>query len=129
MVEQEKVRIDKWLWAVRFFKTRAQAAEAVNGGHVQVNGIRVKPSRILQVGDQLLIWRGDQEFQVVVQELTSRRGPATQARLCYQETEESIAQRQRLSEERRLLQGQNCESSQRPDKRQRRKIRKFLQRE
>ena len=76
---EEKVRIDKWLWAARFFKTRSTASTAVSGGHVHVNGSRVKPARIVQVGDILQIRRGLVEFEVLVLELSGRRGPAVKA--------------------------------------------------
>src|SRR6186713_1479509 len=84
-----RVRIDKWLWAARFFKTRALAAEAVAGGKVGVNGDRPKRARPLQVGDELRIRLGPYEHIVTVRTLSDRRGPATQAAGLYQETEAS----------------------------------------
>ncbi len=123
---EEKVRIDKWLWAARFFKTRSLAAKAVSGGHVHLNAARVKPARHLQVGDTLVIRRGEQEFTVVVLELSSRRGPAVRARTLYEETEESIAARERAREERKLIRAPAIRPPKRPDKRDRRKIREFL---
>ena len=89
----EKVRLDKWLWAARFFKTRALAAEAVEGGKVEVNGDRPKRARPLQVGDELRIRLGPYEHIVTVRALSDRRGPATQAAGLYQETEASRSAR------------------------------------
>ena len=123
---EEKVRIDKWLWAARFFKTRSTAANAVSGGHVHVNGSRVKPARIVQVGDTLQIRRGLVEFEVLVLELSGRRGPAVKAQTLYEETGESIERREQGANERRLLRPADTTPVRRPDKRDRRKIRKFI---
>ena len=90
----EKVRLDKWLWAARFFKTRALAAEAVSGGKVHVNAQRVKRSRAVKPGDVIEVWRGQDFYTIVVDALSSRRGPASEARKLYHETEESIARRE-----------------------------------
>lgn len=126
---EEKVRIDKWLWAARFFKTRSMATQAVNGGHIQVNGSRVKPARTIQVGDALLIRRGQAEFDVVVLELSAKRGPAVQARTLYQETEESALRRTQDAEKRRMGEPAGLSPARRPDKRERKKIRKFLRKD
>ena len=126
---EEKVRIDKWLWAARFFKTRSLAAKAVSGGHVHLNGKRIKPARTVQVGDELQIRRGLSEFVVFVESLSSRRGPAVQARTLYRETEESEQRRQMAAEERRLKPDQAVSPNRRPDKRDRRKIRKFIRKD
>ncbi|MCL7488568.1 MAG: S4 domain-containing protein [Desulfobulbaceae bacterium] len=125
----EKVRIDKWLWAARFFKTRSMAAKAVSGGHVHVNGSRVKPARLVQAGDTLHIRRGLLEFEVIVLELSSRRGPAVKARALYEETGESIQRRERDALDRRLVKAADSSPPRRPDKRERRKIRKFLRKD
>jgi len=125
----EKVRIDKWLWAARFFKTRSMAAKAVSGGHVHVNGSRVKAARVVQVGDTLHIRRGLVEFEVIVLELSSRRGPAVKARTLYEETGESIQRRERDAADRRLVKPADSSPARRPDKRERRKIRKFLRKD
>jgi ribosome-associated heat shock protein Hsp15 len=125
----EKVRIDKWLWAARFFKTRGLASKAVSGGHVHLNGNRIKPSRPVQVGEQLRIKRGVEEFTVNVLGLSSRRGPATVARTLYEETEESVSLREQAREQRRLVRAPASRPEGRPDKRARRKIRKFLRKE
>ncbi len=94
---RDKVRLDKWLWAARFFKTRALAAEAVEGGKVQVNGDRPKRARPLQVGDELRIRLGPYEHIIVVRALSDRRGPATQAAGLYDETAASRSAREALS--------------------------------
>jgi len=88
------LRIDKWLWHTRFFKSRSLATEAVAGGLVHVNGERVKPSRDVRIGDRLLITRGSERQEVVVSALPDRRGPASVAQTCYQETPESVAARE-----------------------------------
>ncbi|MFZ5760807.1 MAG: RNA-binding S4 domain-containing protein [Thermodesulfobacteriota bacterium] len=126
METEEKIRIDKWLWAARFYKTRSMAAQAVSGGHVHVNGSRVKAARGVGVGDELRIVRDEIEFVVVVQALSERRGPATVARTLYEETEASIAARLQCNEERRLqrLAG-DLPPPKRPGKRDRRLIRTF----
>lgn len=123
------IRIDKWLWAARFFKTRSLATKAVSGGHVHVNGQRIKPSRSVQVGDKLRIKRGLTEFEVVVSGLSERRGPATVARELYLETEESIKRREANAEQRRIERMTSIGPSRKPDKRDRRKIRKFTRKD
>lgn len=90
----ESIRVDKWLWAARFFKTRSQAAEAVSGGKVHVNSTRVKPARAVKAGDRLSIQKGSVAYEVVVEGLSGRRGPAPEARGLYCETPESVAARQ-----------------------------------
>jgi ribosome-associated heat shock protein Hsp15 len=116
------VRIDKWLWAARFFKTRGVATEAVTGGHVHVNGERVKPARDVKVGDRLEIRRGQQRFTVVVTRLADRRGSATAAAELYEETPESIAEREKRRDERRLSKPLGADLSERPTKRDRRRL-------
>jgi ribosome-associated heat shock protein Hsp15 len=118
----ERVRIDKWLWAARFFKTRGTATEAVVGGHVHVNGERVKPARDVKVGDRLEIRRGQQRFTVVVTGLAERRGPAAAAAELYEETPESVAERERRREERRLAKPVGADLTARPTKRDRRRL-------
>jgi ribosome-associated heat shock protein Hsp15 len=117
-----RVRIDKWLWAARFFKTRGVATEAVTGGHVHVNGERVKPARDVKVGDRLEIRRGQQRFTVVVTRLADRRGSATAAAELYEETPESIAEREKRRDERRLSKPLGADLSERPTKRDRRRL-------
>lgn len=123
--DEQRIRIDKWLWAARFFKTRALAADAVEGGKVHVNGERVKPSRQLRVGDELRIQKGPYTFTVEVQGLLLQRGSAEQARRLYREYESSITERQRLQEEHRLLSGGESPAPGRPDKRGRRQLQRL----
>ena len=96
-----KCRIDKWLWAARFFKTRSAATDAVAGGHVHVGGARVKPSRELRIGETVEITRGRIRHTVVVAELGERRGPVSVAATLYDETPESVAAREQQALERR----------------------------
>lgn len=98
----EKTRLDKWLWAARFYKTRALAAEAVTGGKVHLNGARTKPAKSLRVGDELTITQPPYERVVIVKGLSARRGPAREAALLYEETEESRQRRAALREQMRL---------------------------
>jgi ribosome-associated heat shock protein Hsp15 len=88
-LEDSRTRIDKWLWAARFFKTRSLAADAVDGGKVLLNGARVKPSKVLKVGDELMVRTPVFEYTLHVMELSDRRGPASIAAKLYAETEES----------------------------------------
>ena len=116
------MRVDKWLWAARFFKTRSAATDAVTGGHVHVNGERVKPARDVKQGDRLEIRRGQQRFTVVVTGLADRRGSATGAAELYEETPESIADREKRRDERRLARPIGADLSERPTKRDRRRL-------
>ena len=118
----ERVRVDKWLWAARFFKTRSAATDAVAGGHVQVNGARAKPARDVVVGDRLEIRREQQRWTVEVTGLADRRGSATVAATLYDETAESVAERERLRAERRLARPVGADLSERPTKRDRRRL-------
>ncbi|WP_019624727.1 RNA-binding S4 domain-containing protein [Thioalkalivibrio thiocyanoxidans] len=121
------LRIDKWLWAARFFKTRALATEAVSGGKVHVNGERCKPARRVHPGDRLTIHRGQQTWEIDVRALNDQRRPATEARELYTETPESEARREAESERRRAERAMaDSAPSGRPDKRQRRQIRRFI---
>lgn len=119
------MRLDKWLWAARFFKTRARAVEAINGGRVHVNGARVRPARAIQVGDELDITRDTSRFHVTVNGLNNQRRPATEARLLYQESEQSIRAREEERELRRLNNASVHRPSRRPNKRERRQIDKW----
>lgn len=121
------VRVDKWLWAARFFKTRAKAKEAIDGGKVDINGTRAKPSKELQIGDELSITQGWDEKVVVVDGLSDRRGSATIAQTLYSETEDSIARREMIAEQRRAAGGQ-VRSEGRPGKKDRRQIHQFRSR-
>ncbi|MCW8956137.1 MAG: S4 domain-containing protein [Gammaproteobacteria bacterium] len=120
----EKLRIDKWLWAARFYKTRALATEAVSGGKVHLNGERCKAGRSIKVGDCLTISRGYQEMEVIIQDLNKQRRPASEAAQLYLETEQSIKQRQAKAE----MMKQNMPTFQRdkrPNKKDRRQIIRF----
>lgn len=121
----ELVRIDKWLWAARFFKTRSLAQQAVEGGLVKLNGERVKPARPLKAGDQLVIHIGEYEWIVSVLALSARRGPATVARELYEETEASRLRRQELVAARRIGLNPSATLYGRPTKRHRRKLDRF----
>lgn len=122
----DKVRLDKWLWAARFFKTRALATEAINGGHVHLNGARPKPARPVQEGDELVIRKGQEEFQITVLALSGKRGPASVAQQLYEEHEESRQRREEQHEQRRLQAAAMPRPAKRPDKKGRRKIIRFI---
>ena len=124
-----RTRIDKWLWAARFYKTRALAADAIAGGKVQVNGERVKRAKPLQVGDEVRVRQGPYEYQVVVQELSDRRGPAAQAAELYQEKPESRAAREALALQLKSLHSAFVPDRGRPTKKDRREIEKLKRRE
>jgi ribosome-associated heat shock protein Hsp15 len=119
----DSVRIDKWLWAARFFKTRSLAAQAVGGGKVQLNGARVKPARGVKPGDALEINKGGFEYQVRVVLLSERRGPAKVAQTLYEESEESIRKRELLREQHRLAATTTPHPQRKPDKKARRQLR------
>ena len=124
-----RVRLDKWLWAARFFKTRSLAAEAVSGGKVTMHGDRVKPARPLQVGDEVSIRLGPYEHVVKVRELSARRGPAPVAAMLYEETPGSLATRTKLAEQLRMSPAPLVyEEKGRPTKRDRREIDKWRRR-
>ncbi len=122
-----KVRLDRWLWAARFFKTRPLAKQAIEGGKVQLNGQRGKAGRMLACGEELSIRRGFEIYTVIVCGLAEKRGPAKIAQTLYQESDESVKARQKASEIRKLQALSETPSSRRPDKRQRRKIHQFKQ--
>lgn len=119
--EERRVRLDKWLWAARFFKTRALATEAVAGGRVHVGGQHAKPSRSIHPGETLRIQRNSNEYIVIVRALSDRRGPAKEAALLYEETAESCQQREERAEQRRL-QAILPRSEGRPTKQDRRRM-------
>ena len=121
-VSTERIRLDKWLWAARFFKTRSQATEAVSGGKVHLNEMRVKAARAVRVGDTLTIQRGREQFTVVVAALSRQRGPAREAALLYQETQASMRRRQQQNERRRLQRPTTPSPGRRPTKQERRHI-------
>jgi ribosome-associated heat shock protein Hsp15 len=123
-----EVRIDKWLWAARFFKTRSLAAEAVAGGKVALNGARPKPSRTIRPGDHLNIHRGVYEWIIIVKETSTYRGPATDAQRLYEETEESRSTRQAVLAQLKLERPPDFHSTGRPSKKDRRAISQFTNR-
>lgn len=122
----EQVRIDKWLWAARFFKTRSLAAKAVSGGKVFKNGQRTKPAKGITVGDELKIHKGEMEQIVTVLGLSVRRGPAVVARTLYEESEQSINDREEKRKMRSLFYAGQRMPAKKPGKRDRRKIRDFI---
>ncbi len=121
------MRLDKWLWAARFFKTRALATAAISGGKVHVNGDRVKPARRITPGDSLTVQKGPYRFSVTVAGLVSQRRPAEEARALYTESEASVAARHSLTDQRRLQGHGARQQERRPDKRTRRLIHRFKQ--
>jgi ribosome-associated heat shock protein Hsp15 len=121
-----RVRIDKWLWAARFFKTRSLAAEAIAAGKVEVNEERVKPAKLIQLGDSVSVRLGPYLHVVRVRGLSERRGPATIAATLYEETAESAAARAKLAEQLRMAPAAFVyEEKGRPTKRDRREIDRF----
>ncbi len=118
----DRVRIDKWLWAARFFKTRSLATEAVQGGRVHVEGARVKPARDVRLGERIEIVLGQTTMTVVVRALGDRRGSAAAAALLYEETPESLHRREREREQRRLAPPPGADLAGRPSKRDRRRL-------
>lgn len=127
--EQEQVRVDKWLWAARFFKTRGLASKAVSGGKVFLNGQRCKPSKAVGLNDILVIHKNEVEQTVTALGLSDKRGPATVARTLYQETEESIRKREEQQKLRSLFHAGQNGPVKRPGKRDRRKIKEFIRKD
>ncbi len=119
----DKVRLDKWLWAARFFRTRAKAKEAIEGGKVQVDGARSKPSREVQVGEELKVRQGWDEKVIIIKALSDQRRGAPEAEALYEETAASITRREGEAEQRRLSAKVFTEG--RPTKRDRRHITRF----
>jgi ribosome-associated heat shock protein Hsp15 len=117
-----QLRIDKWLWCTRFYKSRAQATQAVAGGLVHVNGERVKPSRLVHANDRIGITRDEIRIEVIVQGIPIRRGPASEARVFYVETPESVAAREARRERARLA---PPAPESRPEKHERRALREL----
>ncbi len=123
------IRVDKWLWAARFFKTRALAADAVSGGKVHVNGARTKPAKPVRVGDRLEVQRGVVEMTVVVRALDDRRGPAPRAATLYEETDDSRAERERRAAATAAQRLATPQTQGRPTKRDRRAFDKLARRD
>jgi ribosome-associated heat shock protein Hsp15 len=125
----DKVRLDKWLWAARFFKTRSLAVAATTGGKVEVNGERAKPAKPVHPGDEVRLRLGPYEHVVLVRGLSERRGPAREAQALYEETAESKAARVRLAEQLRLAPAAFVfEDKGRPTKKDRRQLARFIDR-
>ncbi|MGH7630074.1 MAG: RNA-binding S4 domain-containing protein [Gemmatimonadales bacterium] len=121
--ERDRVRIDKWLWAARFYKTRSLATEAVAGGKVEVNGERAKPARLVRIGDNVAVRQPPFDWRLTVRGLAARRGPASVAQGLYEETAESRAERERLRERLRTAQPLfGYQEKGRPTKKDRRQI-------
>lgn len=119
------VRIDKWLWAARFFKTRSLASEAINGGRIQINGQRAKRSKHVCVGDEVRIRKGPFEHMVVVRDLAEKRGPAKVAQSLYEETAESAYKREEIALQLDSAPETSFRTKGRPTKRERREIERF----
>ena len=120
-----KVRLDKWLWAARFFKTRSLAKQAIEGGKVHYNDARSKVSKDVETGAVLKIRHGWDEIEVEVIALSDQRRGAPEARLLYRETEASLLKREEESSQRRVMRGLGLISKERPNKKQRRQIHRF----
>jgi ribosome-associated heat shock protein Hsp15 len=118
----DATRIDKWLWAARFYKTRGLATDAVLGGHVHLNGERVKPAKDVRAGDRVDVTIGVVRRSVVVRAISDRRGPASVAQTLYEETPDSVAQREEQALQRRLAQPLGAELGARPTKQDRRRL-------
>ena len=121
----ETVRIDSWLWAARFFKTRSLAKAAIEGGKVQIDGSKAKPSKNVQPGQTITITKGTEHFEVTVEGLSSKRGPASVAQTLYQETEQSRRRREQSSEQRKLARAAAAAPDHKPSKKERRDIQRF----
>ncbi|MFM2475865.1 ribosome-associated heat shock protein Hsp15 [Celerinatantimonas sp. MCCC 1A17872] len=124
MAQSNKIRLDKWLWAARFYRTRSLATEVIQGGKVHYNGQRCKPSRVVEIGATISLWQSNEQREVIVKELSEKRANATVAQTLYEETEQSIAKRQ-IHQEQRKLAPKPLAPERRPDKKQRRQIIQF----
>ena len=126
--QNEVVRLDKWLWAARFYKTRSLATEAIKGGKVHLNNQRVKPSHHAEVGHTVRIKKESIEQTVIIKQLSAKRGPAKVAQTLYEETQESIERREKQLQERKAMMASMPQfQSRRPSKKERRKIIQFKQ--
>ena len=123
--EKEAVRLDKWLWAARFYKTRTLAKEMIDGGKVHYNGQRSKPNKIVEVGATVKVRQGSDEKEIVVLELSSQRRGAPEAQRLYRETEQSLANREKLAMARKMNALSMPHPDRRPDKKERRDLLKF----
>jgi len=127
--DSDRLRLDKWLWAARFFKTRSLATDAVAGGKVEVNGERAKPAKALKEGDEVRLRLGPYEHILIVRDLSGRRGPASVAQTLYEETAESRAARERLAAQLKMAPATFVfEEKGRPTKKDRRDLSSFIDR-
>lgn len=129
MEKELTLRIDKWLWAARFFKTRSLATNAANGGKVSLNGSRIKASRSVRPGDTLCIVKGQFEFIVTVKEISKQRRSASEAQKLYEESPESIMAREEKRDLFKSVYAGEKKPAKKPGKRDRRKIREFTRKE
>lgn len=121
----DSIRLDRWLWAARFFKTRPLATEAVNGGKVHLNDHRVKPGRLVHIGDALRIQRGPVMYEIIVKGINKQRRPANEMDQLYEETETSIESRQQLADMRKMAAGTRAAPAKKPNKHERKHIVRF----
>jgi len=119
-------RLDKWLWAARFYKTRSLAVQAIEAGHVRADGARVKPAHDVRVGERISVRKSELAWEIDVTALSDRRGSAAQAALLYRETAESVEARAQALQQRKAALGAEPRWSGRPTKRERRKLEDFL---
>ncbi len=127
MSDAEKCRLDKWLWAARFFKTRGLAVDAIGGGKVRVDGLHAKAAKELKIGSEVRITRPDGEWTVIVKALSLQRRGAPEAALMYEETEQSRIRREADNERRKVEFGDRDRGAGRPTKRDRRLIHRFTE--
>ncbi|QDX28698.1 ribosome-associated heat shock protein Hsp15 [Dickeya poaceiphila] len=123
--DDNAVRLDKWLWAARFYKTRALAREMIDGGKVHYNGQRSKPGKLVELDAEITLRQGNDERTVVVRALSSQRRPAAQAQTLYAETQQSIEKREKMAQARKLNALSMPHPDRRPDKKERRDLIKF----
>lgn len=122
---EQKVRLDKWLWAARFYKTRSLAKQAVEGGKVEYNGHRTKPGKVVEVGAEIHLRVGTVEKDIVVEAISDQRRGAPEARQLYHETEDSVTRREEQSWQRRMIMASQLPPARRPNKKQRRDIQRL----
>jgi len=123
--DNQRVRLDKWLWAVRLYKTRSLAKEAVEGGKVRYNSQRCKPGRLVELGATLTLRLGWQEQIIVVDDISERRRGAPESQMLYHETEDSVKKREDLARQRKTMQASQLTPARRPSKKDRRDLQRF----
>ncbi|WP_202980261.1 ribosome-associated heat shock protein Hsp15 [Marinobacter fonticola] len=121
----ERVRLDKWLWAARFYKTRTLAKEAIEGGKVHYNSQRTKPGKVVEIGARLRLRLGHQEKEVIIDDISDRRRGAPEAQALYHETPDSVKKREELAWQRKTMQAARMPPARRPTKKDRRDIQRF----